>query len=169
MCDAADGDECDAWIDLVADAAQGFEAGGGVGVLFCAGVEDGAEGDVVEREARGFDGLGDGVRGVTDDEILSEEAAGGYGVEIVLAEVEAVCAEGEGDVCAVVDDEACAALARDVERGFRLLVELAWRKMFFAELDKCRAAFAETRDLFGVRKAGEARVCDGVKFREMHR
>lgn len=163
--DAADGDEGDRRVNCVADAAEGFEADGGGGVLFGVRVEDGAEGDVVDGEARGFDGLRDGVRGVADDEAVAEQAACGGGVEIVLAEVDAVRAEREGDVGAVVDDDARAAFACDGERGFGVLVELARREMLFAELDKLCAAVAQARDLFGVREAGEARVGDGVEFR----
>jgi hypothetical protein len=40
--------------------------------------------------------------------------------------------------------------------------------MFFAELDEARAAVAQASDLFGVRETCEARVGDGVKFREFH-
>lgn len=141
MGDAADGDEGDGGVDGIAHAAQGVEAEGGVGVLLCAGVEDGAEGDVVERKMRGFDGLGDGVCGVADDEVCAEQAARGDGVEVVLAEMDAVCAEGEGDVGTVVDDEAHVRVrAHYVERGFRRIVKLARREMFFAQLDKGRAA-----------------------------
>jgi hypothetical protein len=105
------------------------------------------------------------VCGVADDEAFAEQAARGGGVEIILSEMHAVRAEGERDVGAVVDDEAHAAFACEVERGLRLVVKFARREMFFAELDEARAAVAQARDLFGVREIGEARVGDGIKFR----
>lgn len=69
MGDAADGDEGDGGVNPGAGLAEGFEVEGGVGVLFGAGVVDGAEGDVINGQPRGFDGLGDAVCGVADDEV----------------------------------------------------------------------------------------------------
>ena len=82
-------------------------------------------------------------------------------MKIILAEVYAVGAEREGDVCAVVDDESRAVRARDGEGGLGLSVEVARREVLLAELDERRAAFAESRDLLGVREAGEAAAGDG--------
>src|SRR4051812_36211263 len=76
----------------------------------------------------------------------------------------AVGTERQCDVHAVVDDEARAVSTRDLE-SFRCGArEITRREMFLAQLNQARATLAELRDLFGMRQAGEPRVCNRIKL-----
>src|SRR6185503_18338481 len=90
-----------------ADAREPIEADDGIGVLLGRRREAGAEADVVG--AGGGARLRFVVRGDADDEARRYDRARGRKGQIVLSEVHAVGAGGEGDVDAIVDDEGDAA------------------------------------------------------------
>lgn len=93
------------------DLAEGFEAGGGIGILFCAGSEHRTVRDIVDCigdrvSVRGFH-LGDVVGGKPYDGRGTDYGAGIGGEQIFLAEMKpgVLFSEKPGIVGAVVNDE----------------------------------------------------------------
>src|SRR5438270_727215 len=116
----------------IGHAGDAFEAERRVWVFLRLRGEDLADGDVVNRQPRRRDGLLHAVRGETDNRTFAEQHARGLRRHVILSQMHAVRAYGERDVRAVVDDEPHAARASDLQRAFRLAVELTRRKMFLA-------------------------------------
>ena len=109
--DGAVGDAGECWI-----GEDGGEVGwAGDGLVGAGGaVEHGADAEDARAGLDGDPGEFERGRGGTDLELASREGSGIADGEVVLAEVDAVGLGGEGDIHAVVDDEASMVLAGDV-------------------------------------------------------
>ena len=79
-----------------------------------------------------------------------------------MPEMHPVRAQGERDIRAVVDNYLYIVSTGNIDRFTSFFVKFARRGVFFAQLDKRRAAPDKLFGLLGVRQAGKPRVCDRV-------
>ena len=107
--------------------------------------ENGTEIDVIGILRLRFERLFDGVRGASEDEIGGDGACE-FERHVVLSEMNAVGADGEGDVDMVVHDHEDAEFIAFSAEFFREDRELFSGKIFFAELNGFDAAVGGRRE-----------------------
>ena len=168
--DAADGDERSAGEG--AGLAKEIEADDGVGVGFGGGGEDRADGEVVDGLGEGGAELGEGVGGQAEDLAGGEDAAGVCGGEVGLTDVGAVGCGKEGEVDAIIEEEADCAGRELRAEAVGLGEDKGGGPGFVAVLQKSTAGIAEVSGGLGGGEAvllEEVVVKNGVKTWEAER
>ena len=112
-----------------------------------------------------------GVGGDADDAIRADDAAGVFGREIALADVDAVEVGEDGEVGAVVQDETAGAAGECFAQDCGGAQDILRRAVFIAILHQGDAGGAEFAGKGGERDAARGEefcVEDGVEVRENH-